>query len=313
MDKKRYPPCILATVVVPWTADWRLDEETFRRHIKALLANGFRNLYIFGTAGEGYAVDDRQFLQVTEVFAEEMRRGGAEPMVGVISLSLSTVIGRLTSAHALGVRQFQVSLPSWGTLDDQEVEAFFAAVLGRFPDCRFLHYNLMRTGRIVTPAQYAALAARYPNLVATKNSTDSMGRIRSLQETAGELQHFFTERGYGYGSLLGECGLLISVGITNYGMGRRYFEAGRSREWETLLRLEGDLSKMTEALIEAIGAEAHMDGAYDKVLAHMHDRRFPLRLLPPYRSADQAVPTHYLSYVREHMPDWLPEEVEESV
>jgi hypothetical protein len=153
------------------------------------------------------------------------------------------------------------------------------------------------------------LAARYPNLVATKNSTDSMGRIRNLQETAGELQHFFTERGYAYGSLIGECGLLISIAVTNFGLGRRYFEAGRAQAWGTLLRLEGDLSKMTETLIGIIGAGAHMDGAYDKVLAHVHDRRFPLRLLPPYRSADQAVPAQYLSYVREHMPEWLPEEV----
>ncbi len=310
MSGKRYPSCILATVVIPWTDDWRLDEEALRRQINILLANGYRNLYIFGTAGEGYAVDDTQFPRIVEVFSETMRLAGAEPMVGVISLSLSTIIGRIAAAYRLGVRYFQVSLPSWGALNDQEMETFFAAVLGRFPDCRFLHYNLARTGRIVTPAEYADLAARYPNLVATKNSTDAMGRIRGLLEKAPDLQHFFTERGFAYGSLVGECGLLISVAQTNFAMGRTYFEAGRAQDWKTLIRLDGDLSRMTEALIGIVGAGAHIDGAYDKVLGHMHDRRLPLRLLPPYSGAALSAPARYLAYLRDHAPDWLPDETD---
>jgi 4-hydroxy-tetrahydrodipicolinate synthase len=307
MSIKRYPSCILATVVVPWTADWRLDEEGLRRQINTLLANGYRNLYIFGTAGEGYAVDDTQFLRIVEVFSDTMRLAGAAPMVGVISLSLSTIIARIAAAYGLGVRHFQVSLPSWGALNDAELATFFAAVLERFPDCRFLHYNLARAGRIVTPSEYGDLAARYPNLVATKNSTDAMGRIRGLLEKAPDLQHFFTERGFAYGSLVGECGLLISVAQTNFRLGRAYFEAGRSQAWETLLRLDGDLSRMTEALIGIVGRDAHIDGAYDKVLAAMHDRRLPLRLLPPYRAAAESAPDHYLAYLRDHAPNWLPE------
>ena len=45
-------------------------------------------------------------------------------------------------------------------------------------------------------------------LVATKNSTDSMSRLRGLQTLAADLQHFPDEHGYIYACQLGECGLL---------------------------------------------------------------------------------------------------------
>ena len=51
----------------------RLDfeEDIFRRSVQHLLMQGIRDLYIFGTAGEGYAVTERQFDEITRVFLEE--------------------------------------------------------------------------------------------------------------------------------------------------------------------------------------------------------------------------------------------------
>ncbi|MGN6673544.1 MAG: hypothetical protein ACTHMA_09585, partial [Thermomicrobiales bacterium] len=98
MSEARYPADIMATAVVPWTADWQLDERLFRRELAMLLAAGYRHIYIFGTAGEGYAVTDQQFLQITRVYVEALRGSGVSPMVGAISLSLPTIIARIEAA-----------------------------------------------------------------------------------------------------------------------------------------------------------------------------------------------------------------------
>ena len=116
-----------------------LDEPVFRRHIRSLLERGTKHLYVFGTAGEGYAVDDEQFDRITTVFSEEMRAGGAEPMVGIISLSLSTVIRRIERACERGIQRFQISLPSWGACTPKETFAFFKETCGQFPDRQFMH------------------------------------------------------------------------------------------------------------------------------------------------------------------------------
>src|SRR5689334_6233448 len=151
----RYPTCILGTCVVPWDDAGNFLEDLFRHQVRTLAAEGTPHLYVFGTAGEGYAVTDALFERVVTVFHDEMRSVGAEPMAGVISLSLPTIIERIETARGIGVKQFQISLPSWGACTERDVFDFFQQVCGRFPDCQFLHYNLMRTKRLVTPREYA--------------------------------------------------------------------------------------------------------------------------------------------------------------
>ena len=306
MPGARFPADIMATAVVPWTAAWQLDERLFRHEVEMRLTQGHRHIYIFGTAGEGYAVTDEQFLQITRVFVDAMRAGGVEPMVGVISLSLPTIIGRIAAARALGVRQFQISLPRWAALDDSELVAFFGQILGQFEDCVFLHYNLPRTKRLVTPDEYATLAATHPNLVATKNSTDSMRRVRDLLEKAPMLRHFLSETGYAFGSQVAECGLLISVASTNMRAGRAFFEAGQRRDAETLIRMEGELHQIAGELARAVGDGERIDGAYDKVLWKLHDPRVPLRLLPPYQGAPSDAAERLTAYLRANYPHWAP-------
>lgn len=264
------------------------------------------HLYIFGTAGEGYAVDDEQFAEITGEFQAEVTAGGGQPMVGVISLSLPTIVRRIAIARELGVRRFQISLPSWGALADAEVDAFFAHTCGRFPDCEFLHYNLLRTKRLLTPDEYARLADRHPNLVATKNSTDAIGRLAGLMRTASQLRHFFTETGFSYASRLGECGLLASASTLNHRRCRELFDAARNGDAAKLTAFDEELRAVTQELLAAVGAGPHMDGAFDKLLWRLHDDRFPLRLLPPYLGADESAVGQFIEGVRTRAPRWLP-------
>jgi dihydrodipicolinate synthase/N-acetylneuraminate lyase len=304
MSAKRHHSCILAACCIPWNEDGSLAEEIFRREIRNLLTNLTRDIYLFGTAGEGYAVTEKQFDQIVRIFREETNQPDVRGMVGVISLSLPTVIERIERAREMGIRHFQISLPSWGALGDGELKTFFKETCGRFPDCSFLHYNLMRTKRLVTPEEYAAFASEHPNLVATKNSTDSMERVQGLMSKAPQLQHFFTETGFAYGSQIGECGLLISTASIHFAAAKKYFEAGRTRDFETLLGTQRELTEMVLDLVALGRSEAHMDGAFDKVFCKIHDPKFPLRLLPPYAGLSDETFRKIVSMIQEKFPRW---------
>jgi dihydrodipicolinate synthase/N-acetylneuraminate lyase len=304
MIAKRYPSCILAACCVPWNEDGTLAEQIFRRSIRNLIENLTFNIYLFGTAGEGYAVTEKQFDEIVRIFYEETSGQNVSGMVGVISLSLPTIIERIERARQMGIRDFQISLPSWGALSDTELKTFFAETCGRFPDCSFLHYNLMRTKRLVTPEEYGALANKHPNLVATKNSTDLTEQISGLMKHAPQLQHFFTETGFAYGSQLGECGFLVSVASVNFDEAKRYFEAGRKRDLKTLHRQQRELAEMIEEIVALGRSEAHMDGAFDKVFCKLHDPDFPLRLLPPYSGLSEATFGKILGVIKKKYPQW---------
>jgi len=303
----RFKRTILGTCCVPWNEDGTVAEDIFRDSIRYLFQQGLPDLYLFGTAGEGYAVTDSLFDRIVRIFVEEMSAGGAAPMVGVISLSLPTILERIERAGAMGVRLFQISLPSWGTVSDHEMLTFFDQVCTCFPEFQFLHYNLLRTKRLLTPAEYRVLSEKHANLVATKYGGSDLSMINGLLRQAGELRHFFGDVTFTVGSLAGEPGYLISIGSSNLRRARQYFEAGLARDVKTLTAMQQELVGMHDALIKAVGNTAHMDGAFDKIFSRMHDPRFPLRLLPPYQGASVEAFERYSAALREQYPTWIEE------
>ena len=47
----RYPQTILVACPTPWDEHDQLDEPTFRAEVRAVLAEGYTDVYIFGTGG----------------------------------------------------------------------------------------------------------------------------------------------------------------------------------------------------------------------------------------------------------------------
>jgi dihydrodipicolinate synthase/N-acetylneuraminate lyase len=303
---KRHHRCILGTCCVPWDESFQFMEAVFRRSVRHQICSGITDLYIFGTAGEGFAVTERQFDEITRVFFDEISQSDARGMVGVMSQSLPVVIERIERTRELGARQFQLSLPSWGVLSDAEVNTFFRETCGRFPDCSFLHYNLMRAGRILSGAEYGVLAARHENLVATKNSTADEKRLHSLLTEAPQLLHFITEVGFAKAALIGECGFLISFLSTNFQRAADYFRAGCAQDVGRLKSISAEFDGLITCFKEAVEGLAHMDGAFDKMFCRVHAPDFPLRLLPPYECVSEQRFRRYVTLLRQNHPHWLP-------
>jgi hypothetical protein len=67
----RHEQCMLVSCEVPWEHKQGFLEDLFRKEIRHLLSLGFQRLYIFGTAGEGHAVDSARFEAVARTFFEE--------------------------------------------------------------------------------------------------------------------------------------------------------------------------------------------------------------------------------------------------
>ncbi len=304
MTAKRFPRGIMATCCVPWDSSYQFAEDVFRRSVLRMLAHGTRSLYVFGTAGEGYAVSESQFDRIVRAFSEEMLGAKADPMVGIISLSAATIEERIRRCRDLGVTLFQISLPSWGALSETEMFRFFRDVCGHFPDCRFVHYNLMRSKRLITGREYGRLAAEHPNLVGTKNCGDSLSHIYSLLHDAPQLQHFLSETGYVYGSLFGECSILASF-IMNWQRLRELLEAGIRHDVATLTAIQKEVTLVLRTLFEVV-PDSRIDGAYDILFEKMYDPDVPLNLLPPYVGSSEDEFLRFVTLLKERLPHWVP-------
>ena len=301
----RYPQCILVSCEVPWDEREELLEECFRAEIRAMLASGFRHLYIFGTAGEGYAVTRSQFDEIVRIFLDETGADGVHSMVGVIAMSTAQVVERIGAAHDLGARTFQISLPPWGRLDDDECMAYFRDVCGAFPDAQFLHYNLARAGRLLSGADYRRLADAVPNLVGTKNTRSDVRDVIDIATRSPELQHFYGEAGFPHGCLVSECSLLASFGILFPAKTREFFEHGVKGRWDRLFPMQVEYLNAIEAFLEPARGRQAIDGAYDKMIVRASGLDMPLRLLSPYQGFGPDVCSMCASAVRQRLPDWM--------
>lgn len=302
----RYPQAILVSCEVPWDENENLLEDVFRLEIQHTLKN-YNHLYIFGTAGEGHAVTTAQFQRIVDIFYEETRGDGVHPMVGLIALSTGTMMEKLHYAYKVGFRVFQMAMPPWGTLNDDEMLTFFKDVCGSYPDAKFLHYNLPRSGRVLEAADYRRLIDEIPNLVATKNTVGGMPRAVALVSEAGELQHFLGETNFAHGCMVGECSILASTGPTSPHKVKALFDAGRSGNIEEAIKLQHAFHKLGSTLWSNLRHENRMDGAYDKVLVRLGGlEEMPLRLLSPYKGFTEEQYQAVKKVFHDEFPDWVP-------
>ena len=281
----RYPSTVMVTIVCPWDEQERLAEDVFRAEIRDAVAKGFRRMYVFGTAGEGYAVDTARFTRVVEVFGDELLGTETTPIVGVIGLSTGNVIERIRIAHDLGFRDFQISLPSWSALSDPEVLQYFVEIGGAFPDSSFMHYNTARSRRVLTGTEYRWLSEAIPNLVATKIISSDLGIVASAVREAPDLMHFLAETTISHGALYGECALLGTYGILAPKRSWALLEAVQAGRFREAATMGSWFDSLNRDLFEPLFADVRVDGAYDKLIAKLGGAPdLPLRMLSPYRS-----------------------------
>lgn len=304
----RFPSSVMVTIVCPWDDEERLDEPMFRRAIRHALGAGFRQVYVFGTAGEGYAVDTARFRSVVERFLGELENTDAVPIVGVIGLSSGAVIERVRLAHDLGARAFQISLPSWSALDDDEVVAYFERVCGAFPDAAFMHYNTDRVGRLVDGRLYRRVVERVPNLVATKTMTSDLGVVAGVVREAPELMHFLGERTLAHGGLYGEVALLGTFGALAPERSWALLEAVAEGRAAEAAAIGSWFDRLMADVIAPLLRDRRVDGAYDKTILRLSRGMgdFPLRMLSPYRTVSEAE----FAAARTTLEDRYPELVE---
>jgi dihydrodipicolinate synthase/N-acetylneuraminate lyase len=295
----------MVSVVCPWDDAEGLDEAVFRREIRHAIDAGFRRIYVFGTAGEGHAVDSARFRRVIEVFGDELGGTEATPMVGVIGLSTANVLERIAVAHAMGFRDFQVSLPAWSVLSDDEVITYLTAVCGAYPDSLFMHYNTARVGRIVDGALYRRLVERIPNLVATKTMTSDVAVVGGVVREAPELMHFLTEQTVATGSLHGEVALLGTFGGLAPKKSWALLEAANAGRHVEAAEIGAWFARLSDVVFGPLMVDRRVDGAYDKLIERLSPglEDFPLRMLSPYRTISDDEADEAARLMHAHFPD----------
>lgn len=190
----------------PWQADGSVDAGIVRELVTRYAAAGLHGAYTTGTDGELHVMEVDELEQLVPPFADAAATAGLPVQVGCGWAHTNGVIERGKIAREYGVGIIQVTLPAWIPLNDDEIIRFYEAIGKALPEPRLIHYNIMRSGRMMNGRDFRRAHAVAPNLAGSKHTGGNISMLAEIIDATPELAHFVVDSDIVSGALFGSPG-----------------------------------------------------------------------------------------------------------
>lgn len=173
---------VMPAVTTPFKEDLSLDLDFFGEHMTWLAKNGCTAVVIGGSLGEGATLTFAE----KEALCRASIAAGVPTVLGVSALSTAEAIDQAKMAEKVGCVGLMVLPPYVYTGDSREMEAHFGAVISATGLSCMLYNNPVAYKTDTLPEQVAALAEKFSNLHAVKESSGDVRRLAGIQELIGD-------------------------------------------------------------------------------------------------------------------------------
>jgi 4-hydroxy-tetrahydrodipicolinate synthase len=177
---------IIPPVVTPMTADEEIDLDGLRRHIDWQLSRGVHGIFVLGTTGEFYALDEAEKQAVTAAAVAHVAR--RRPVfVGTGAETTREVIRLTRMAEKEGASGVSVITPYFIRPSQAELVSHFTRVAESTSLPVVLYNNPATCGGLSIEPDTVAKLARVPNIVGIKDSSgDLQNTIEIIRNTPRE-------------------------------------------------------------------------------------------------------------------------------
>jgi 4-hydroxy-tetrahydrodipicolinate synthase len=238
--------------IVPFREDGSVNEGELRRIVDWLIGRGVHGLYPNGSTGEFARLSFEERLRVVEIIADE-NRGRVPILAGAAENSIELVVKAAHRYADLGCRAISVTGPYFYKVSPDGVEAYFREVAKRSPVDVVL-YNIPQFANEIPVDCIARLAAEFPRIIGTKDSSRDMPRFLHTLNVIRPLRDDFTIL-IGCEEILSlmmgaDGGTIASSGVVPEAIVKIYedFKAGR---WEECKRVQFKLLDLIQAMLAA--------------------------------------------------------------
>ncbi len=238
-----------AGITLSWDEDYQLDEATFRENLRRMVAARAHGIYVFGSTGEFYAVDDDEFRRIVDILVEEVRPSGIPTQAGCHGLATRQVIEKLKYAQSAGVGGAQVLLPGWMKLTEGEIVKFWADISRAVPDLPLISYNVSRTNWYLYGEQFRQIMDVAPNLIGIKWSGSpelNMDRLQQAVALTPELAHFVGEPRLLQAMRFGITGCYSAWVMMHPELSIRMFDLAEQGQWEEAEAIHRQWTEVTD-------------------------------------------------------------------
>jgi dihydrodipicolinate synthase/N-acetylneuraminate lyase len=202
---------VWGTVLLPLRDDDRIDFGRLADQLDRLVAAGLSGIYAHGTAGEFNTLDDGEYDRINELLAVACTTGGVAFQIGASHPSAQATLERVRRAKHLAPGAFQVILPDWLRLHEDEIVAFMTRVAEVADPIPLVLYNPPHAKTSVPPALLRRLVAAVPTLVGTKTAGGDREWFQAVRSAAPDCSIFIPGHTLASGLALGAHGSYSNV------------------------------------------------------------------------------------------------------
>ena len=174
---------IIPPVVTPFTADHELDLPRLKTHIDFMLSHGVHGIFVLGTTGEFYALDEREKQSVIATAVAHV--SGRSPVYAGTGAVTTREVLRLTSiAEREGARGVSVITPYFIKPTQAELHDHFLRIAESTQISVVLYNNPATCGGLSIEPETVARLAEVPNIIGIKDSSgDLQNTIEIIRQT----------------------------------------------------------------------------------------------------------------------------------
>ena len=254
---------VVVPVVTPLRADGvTVHEAGVHQLVERMVTDGVHGVFVAGTTGEAWALDDEQWSCLVR-FAKEALRGRIPLYVGVSHPSTAGAVARARRAEQLGADILVSLAPYYIAPGQADIVRHFRALANAtaLPIIVYQYPGIVKTS--IALATYAELA-KIPNVVGVKDSqadvTEFHQMVLTLREQGQDFRLFLGTDVLGnVAVLLGAQGLVPSLG----NIAGRYlveaYEAAVAVDWPRSVALNAQASAL-KAVYRVVAGDGPFDG-----------------------------------------------------
>jgi 4-hydroxy-tetrahydrodipicolinate synthase len=305
------PAGVWAAVTNPFDAQGRIDLDVFSENVRRLARAGVHGIYTTDSDGEFYALEQAEFCDLVDAFADETQAFGVPAHCGVTWCNTDGMLARLRHCAERGINGAHVGHPFFMPMTAASYDAFWRDVARAVPaEFELVHYNTPRVHNTQCGRDYARLVSFVPGLCATKHVGQDVVAFGELVREAPMLSHLVVDETYGYFAPYGAAGVCSWFANFNPKFMIEWHADAVAGNWESVFARQRRMLEFTAAaaMLEADGS---LHGIVGKAISQASDFLVPTaHTRRPYLPVRPELVERWRELVVERFDDlrWRPPE-----
>ena len=181
---------IIVPILTPMHEDETVNYEELVNQIERLIAAGVHGIFVFGTNGEGYILDEEEKADIIRVAVKTVN-GRVPVYAGTGCVSTRDTIRMSRKAKELGADVLSIITPSFAAASQEELIRHYETVANAV-DMPILLYNIpARTGNKLLPETVAKLAKDVDVIMGAKDSSGDWDNLQAYIRLTQDLDKGF--------------------------------------------------------------------------------------------------------------------------